>query len=101
MIFPQSNPSPSIFKPNSVGAMRQGVIELGVLEQRLGGNATPVEAGAAGAILFHAGDLLAKLRRANRADISGGSAADDNQIIIGHNIISVCPRMNRILPQEQ
>ena len=67
----------------------QELIDLRVLEQRLGGNAAPVEAGAARAIHFHAGYLLPKLPRANRSHISGWSAANNNQIIIGHNIIWV------------
>jgi len=40
------------------GAMRDGVVELGILQQGLGRDATPVQAGAAGAVVLNARDFL-------------------------------------------
>jgi hypothetical protein len=67
-----------------------GVVEvLGGLQQRLGGDAADVEAGAAEAHLalrvvvglgFAAGGVEAELRRANGGDIAAGAAADDYDV---------------------
>jgi hypothetical protein len=62
--------------------------ELGALEQCLGGDTTPIEAGASGAFLFDAGDFFAELPGANSSSITGGATTDYNEIIlglIGHN----------------
>ena len=83
-----------------VGVMSQELKDLRVLEQRLGGNAAPVETGAARAIHFHAGYFFPELPRANRSHISGRSAANDNQIIIGHNIIWVFAQNEQNLALE-
>jgi hypothetical protein len=56
-------------------------IELGGMKQRLGGNAADIEAGAAErAALFHAGDLEAQLRRADRARVAARPTADDDDV---------------------
>ena len=57
------------------------VVELGGMQQRLGGDAADVEAGAAegGALLDH-GHLQAELRRPDGAHIAAGAGADDDQI---------------------
>ena len=55
---------------------------VGVLEQRLGGNAAPDQTGAAERLLLlDDGDLLPKLRRANRGDVSAGAGADHDDIV--------------------
>ena len=64
-----------------LGMVRNGRVDLGILEQGLGRNAAPVKAGAAGALFFHHGNALAELGGADRADISGGSAADDDEVV--------------------
>ena len=52
------------------------------VQQRLGGNAADIEAGAAvGCVLLDDGRLEAQLRRADRADIAAGSRADDDKIV--------------------
>ena len=58
------------------------LVELGGVQQRLRGNAADVEAGAAeGARFSTHGDLQAKLRRANGADIAAGTGTDDDEIV--------------------
>ena len=57
-----------------------------VLEQRLGRNAAPVEAGAAERrrALDHGG-LEAQLRGADRGDVAAGPGADDDDVVfVGH-----------------
>ncbi len=54
--------------------------EFGVREQCLAGNATPVEADAAELGAFDDGDFEAHLGSADGADVTGGSAADDDDI---------------------
>ena len=54
------------------------------MQQRLGGDAADVEAGAAmGGALLDDGDLHAKLRGANGAHIAARAGADDDQIVGG------------------
>ena len=57
------------------------------LQQRLGGDAADIEAGAAECrALFHAGDLHAELGGADRADIAAGTGADDDDVeAVSHN----------------
>jgi len=66
--------------------MFQGVEQLGVLEQRLGGNAAVIIAGAAGAVLVDTGDFLAELRCLDGSDVAGRTGADDDKIVVGHKI---------------
>ena len=55
---------------------------FGGKQHGLGGDAAPVEAGAAKLVgLFDERDLEAKLRGANRAGVTGGAAANDGQVI--------------------
>ena len=72
-----------------------GIVEvLGGLQQRLGGNAADVEAGAAEAHLalrvvvglgFAAGGAEAELRGADGGDVAAGAAADDEHVeLFGH-----------------
>ena len=57
-------------------------VGLARMQQRFGGDAADIEAGAAmrGALLHH-GHLHAELRRADGADITAGPGADDDQVI--------------------
>ena len=49
-------------------------------------HASDIEAGAAERrVLLDHGDLHAELRRADRADISARTGADDNKIVSGHD----------------
>ena len=58
--------------------------ECGRVEQRLGGDAADVEAGAAeGLALLDDGSLQAELRRPDGADIAARAGADDDEIV-GH-----------------
>jgi hypothetical protein len=66
------------------GLVAHGQIHVGVLDERLRGNAAPVETGPAGAVVLDAGDFLAELGGADGADIAGGSAADDDKVVGGH-----------------
>ena len=68
------------------GAKRvPGLLEhFGGMQQRLGGDAADVEAGAAkGRFFLDDGDCEAELRRADGADIAAGAGADDDEIV-GH-----------------
>ena len=51
--------------------------ELGAVQQRLGRDAAPVGADAA-EVLFSMTATLAKLRRADRRDVTAGTSTDDN-----------------------
>ena len=56
------------------------VVDLGGAEQRLGGNAAPVEADAAETVTLDDRGLHTELGRANGGHIAAGSAADDDEI---------------------
>ena len=57
------------------------VIDLRRAQQRLGGDAAPVEADAAQMLALHHGCLEAKLGRANGGDITARPAADDEDVV--------------------
>ena len=57
-------------------------VDAGRMEQRLGRDAAPVQADAAELGALDAGNLLAELRRADRADVAAGSAADHDEVIM-------------------
>src|SRR5690606_12177988 len=69
-------------------AVVQFLQHLGVVNERLGGDAAPVQADAAEALAFHDRRLQPKLRRANGSHVAAGSAAYNHYIIlisvIGH-----------------
>src|SRR5262249_59763712 len=72
--------------------------QLGRMQQRLRWNAADVEAGAAeGLVLLDHRGLEPELRRADRADVAAGTAADDDEIV-GHDeetpIKSSCPGLS-------
>ena len=58
--------------------------DLGVVEERLGGDAAPVEADAADAVLLDEGSLQAELGRPDRGDVAAGPAADDSHVVVCH-----------------
>ena len=61
------------------------VQHVGGVEKRLRGDAAHVEAGAAQRLApFDDGDLLAKLRGADRGDVAAGAGADDDGVEICH-----------------
>ena len=72
---------PGNLEPEVSGVVTDQGIEFGILEQGLGRNAAPVQAGASGAFLLDNSDALAELGGADRANISGGAAADDDEVV--------------------
>ena len=64
-----------------------GLLEhFGRMQQRLRRHAADIEAGAAERrVLLDHGDFHAELRRADRADISARTGADNNEIVSGHD----------------
>src|SRR5262249_18503736 len=77
-------------EPTELDAEVRGVTHqvdaLGIAQQRLGGDATPVQAHAAGPIVFHRGDREAELGAADRRDVAARSGADhhDVELVAGH-----------------
>jgi len=65
-----------------VAEMPDEMLDLRALEQRLGRDAAPVEAGAPGAFHFDAHHFFPELGRANRPDITRRAAANDNEIVV-------------------
>lgn len=57
------------------------LVEFGAFEEGFCWDAAPVEAGAAGAFEFDAGDFFAELSGADRACVACGPAANDNKIV--------------------
>src|ERR1700728_583918 len=71
------------FEAEFLGAL-EIVVNVGVVQKYLRGNAAHVQAGAAEKwVLFNDGGLQSPLARPNRRDVSARSAADDHQIIFG------------------
>ncbi len=63
-----------------LGRVPHRPVELGGAEQRLGGDAAPVEADAAEMLALDDRGLHAELRRADGGDIAAGAGADDGEI---------------------
>src|SRR3546814_16863077 len=62
--------------------------DLGRAQQRLGGDAPPVEADAAQILTLDDRGLQAELRRAARRDIAAGARAENNDVIsVNHDIL--------------
>ena len=61
------------------------MVQLGVAQKRFGGDASPIETCASCPLLFDAGNFFTKLSSANRSNIAGGAAADDNQVVFHRN----------------
>ena len=72
-----------------VSASRTRFDDLGVPEQRLAGDAAPVQAEAADALLLDQHDALAELRGADRGDVAAGPAADDGDVVLSHECTCV------------
>ncbi len=63
-----------------LGIMANLVNERAIFQQRLGGNAAPVEARAAEVFFFDAEDAFFELPGANGGGIARGAAADDDNV---------------------
>src|SRR3546814_10821720 len=62
--------------------------DLGRAQQRLGGDAPPVEADAAQILTLDDRGLQAELRRADRRDIAAGARAENNDVVsVNHDIL--------------
>ena len=86
MAAPRSKvPLSAPLMPQVVGVADE-VHDVGVLEERLAGDAAPVEAEAADAVFFEEDDGLAELRRANGGDVAARAAADDRDIVVSHSL---------------
>ena len=68
-------------EPEVCGMVTYQRIELRVFEQGFGRDAAPVQAGASGPFLLDDSDALAKLGGADSADIAGGAAADNDEVV--------------------
>ena len=64
--------------PEGLLLVGDDVGDLGVAQEGLGGNAPPVQADAAGPVVFHGGDREPELGAADRGDIAGRTGADDD-----------------------
>jgi hypothetical protein len=62
------------------------LVELRALEQGLGGDAAPVQTGAARALHFDAGHFFAQLSGANRARVARRAAADDDEVVVRSSV---------------
>ena len=74
------------FEPELCGPLVHRLEQLGIAQESFGGDATPVQAGAARAFLFNTRHFFTELGRANRADIPRRASADDNQVVV-HRMI--------------
>ena len=60
-------------------------VEGGAFEQRFGGDAADVQAGAAeGGCCFDAGGFVAELGGADGGDVAAGATADDDDVVVFH-----------------
>ncbi len=66
-----------LFRP-----MAEGVIQFGVFQECFGGDTSPVEAGATGAVVFDTGDFFTELSSANGSDVARRPAADDDEVVV-------------------
>ena len=65
------------------GGLAGGVGDLGRVQQRLGGDAAPVQAGAAEEVLLDEGDAQAELGGAQRAGVAAAPAPEDDDVMGG------------------
>lgn len=72
-------------------AVHRVAVDLRGVEQRLGGDAAPVQAGAAYLAALHHGGAQPQRRSTQRGSIAAGACADDDQLII-HCYSSGCQR---------
>jgi hypothetical protein len=59
------------------------VVQFGVFQQCLGRDASPVQAGASGAICLNAGNFFSELGGTDPGNVAGRSASNNNQVV-GH-----------------
>lgn len=74
-----------------LGPARHGQVRFRILQERLGGNAAPVQAGSPHPVALHARHGFSHLGGANGAHISGGAATNDDQIILHERTIKASP----------
>ena len=72
-----------------VADVAEELFDLRALEEGLGRDATPVEAGAAGAFHLDADDFFPKLGRANGPDITGRAATNDDEIVVHKEVVTL------------
>ena len=77
---------PADFK-SQLRAVLEIVVDLGVVQQHLGGNATDVQAGAAEERVFlHHHGFQAQLAGANGGDVTPRTAPDNRHIVLCHSL---------------
>ena len=69
-------------------ALRRVTVYLGGVEQRLGGDAAPIQAGAAHLPALHDGGVQTQLGRPQRCRITAGAGTDDDELIVRHTVSS-------------
>src|SRR6266851_362885 len=89
-VFSREDVGPVDFQPadfeTQLGAILELIVNLGVMQQHLGGNAANVQAGPAQVgILFHNNDFQAKLARADRRHVPARTASDNRHIVLCHS----------------
>src|SRR5690606_35085510 len=67
-----------------VGLGREDVRQIRVAQQRLGGDASDVQADAAPVLLFDDRDRLAQLGGADRRDVAAGTGTEDDDVVMSH-----------------
>ena len=85
LVFPGGQPGPVglyAAQGDAGDALLQLLIALGGVHQGLGGDASPVETGAAGLPRLKEGDFLSQLRGLDGGGKAAGSTADNKQIIL-------------------
>ena len=74
------------------------MVNLGGMQQGLGGHAATVQAGAAGLAVLHNGHLQAQLSGAQSRNIAAGTGADDDQLIIHRSNLLFCQHPGEVFP---
>ena len=79
-----------------------GFIEFRGVQQRLGGHAADIEAGAAqGDALFDNGRLQAELTGADRRVVAAGAAADDDDVVLSHLLFQSLAKRRGVKPRRR
>ncbi len=68
------------------GFLGDDVGQLRIAQQRLGGDATHVEAHPAPVLGLDDGGVQAELRAADGRDITAGAGTEDDDVIVGHGL---------------
>lgn len=69
---------------HAVRGMLDGAEDLGGMQQRLGRDAAPVQAGATDLLLLHQRDRQARRGRVQRRGVPAGTAAEHHDVEVGH-----------------